>query len=236
MLADGLADGGVVVTSAEANPADPSGVGLPLAPGNADAGEWPGRSALRTSAKALAPATIAVPPTIRANCRAAVPARRLLRSYRTDRHTPSASRHTARHIATAISVRIPVLAAGGGHGTLSGVDESVSGVTPTAWVTLPDVAEKLDLSISKIRQMLNEGQILAIRRNGVLRMPAELVANDMAVTHLPGVLNLLRDAGFNDEEAMEWLLLPDESLSGGYPAAAMAHSPTEVKRRAQALL
>jgi hypothetical protein len=53
--------------------------------------------------------------------------------------------------------------------------------------------------------------------------------------HLPGLLTLLRDAGYNDEEALTWLYSPDESLPGT-PATALAENrATEVKRRAQAL-
>ncbi|MEV6524251.1 Rv2175c family DNA-binding protein [Longispora sp. NPDC051575] len=106
-------------------------------------------------------------------------------------------------------------------------------ISPAEWLTLPDVSERLDLPILKVRQLLREGQILAVRRDGVLRVPSELLATPLAIKHLPGVLNLLRDAGYNDEEALRWLYTPDEYLEGT-PAAALSHRSTEVKRRAQA--
>ena len=52
---------------------------------------------------------------------------------------------------------------------------------------------------------------------------------------LPGVLTLLRDNRFSDEEALSWLFRPDESLPGRPVDALRANRGTEVKRRAQAL-
>jgi hypothetical protein len=53
--------------------------------------------------------------------------------------------------------------------------------------------------------------------------------------HLPGVLTLLHDAGYNDEEALRWLYTADESLPGTPVQALAGDRATEVKRRAQAL-
>ena len=107
--------------------------------------------------------------------------------------------------------------------------------TPENWLTLPDVAERMDLSIVKVHQLIREGSLIAVRRNGVQRVPAELVANDIVLKHLPGILTLLRDAGYNDEETLRWLYTPDDSLPG-LPAVALGGDlAREVKRRAQAL-
>lgn len=107
---------------------------------------------------------------------------------------------------------------------------------PSAWVNLPDVALRLDVPVTKVHQMIRDGQLIAVRREGVRYVPAELVAGANVMKHLPGVLTLLRDAGYNDEEALRWLYAPDDSLAGLFPAAALnGPSATEVKRRAQAL-
>ncbi|MGC5051880.1 Rv2175c family DNA-binding protein [Micromonospora sp. DT48] len=107
---------------------------------------------------------------------------------------------------------------------------------PAGWLTLPDVAERLDLSISKVHQMIRDRQLLAVRRDGVRRIPADLVANHTVLKHLPGVLTLLADAGYDDEAALRWLYEPDDTLAGGTPATALGGDQArEVKRRAQAL-
>ena len=106
---------------------------------------------------------------------------------------------------------------------------------PTAWVTLPDVADKLDLSISKVNQMVRDGHLLAVKRDGIRVVPADLVANSNVLKHLPGIVTLLRDAGYNDEEAIKWLYEPDEGLDGCAAKGLAGHRAREVKRRAQAL-
>jgi hypothetical protein len=114
------------------------------------------------------------------------------------------------------------------------VTDSVT-AAPTGWVTLPDVADKLDLSISKVNQMVRDGHLLAVKRDGIRVVPAELVANSTVLKHLPGVLTLLRDAGYNDEEALRWLYEPDETLDGNAARGLGGDRAREVKRRAQAL-
>jgi hypothetical protein len=117
------------------------------------------------------------------------------------------------------------------------VSESISTtvVEPAGWVALPDIAEMLDIKITRVHQMVKERSLIAVRRDGVLRVPAELVANATVRKHLPGVLNLLHDAGYNDQEAMRWLYTDDPSLPGTPATALGGPRATEVKRRAQAL-
>lgn len=90
------------------------------------------------------------------------------------------------------------------------------------------------MPINRLRQLVKEGKFLALRRDGVLQTPVELIASPTVLKHLPGVLTVLHDAGYNDEEALRWLYTEDESLPG-VPANALGDSRAiEVKRRAQA--
>ena len=100
---------------------------------------------------------------------------------------------------------------------------------------MPDVAEKLGLPVNKVHHLVRDRALIAVRRDGVLRVPAELVAGPTAIKHLSGVLNLLYDAGYNDEEALRWLYTSDDSLPGCPAEALNTGRATEVKRRAQAL-
>ena len=106
---------------------------------------------------------------------------------------------------------------------------------PAGWINLPDVAQKLDVSISKVHQMIRDGQLLAVRRDGIRVVPAELVANSTVLKHLPGIITLLQDAGYNDEEALRWLYEPDESIDGCGAKGLGGDRAREVKRRAQAI-
>lgn len=110
-----------------------------------------------------------------------------------------------------------------------------AGSRPTEWLPLPDVAERLDVPITRVHQMIREGQLLAVPRDGVRQVPAELIANRTVLKHLPGILTLLRDAGYDDEEVLGWLYESDDTLPGTPAAALGGDRAREVKRRAQAL-
>lgn len=108
-------------------------------------------------------------------------------------------------------------------------------VAPAEWLTLPAIAEIFDVKVTRVHQMIRDRELIAVRHDGVLQVPAELIANPTVRKHLPGVLNLLHDAGYNDEETMRWLYTADPSLPGTPATALGGPSATEVKRRAQAL-
>ncbi len=106
------------------------------------------------------------------------------------------------------------------------------------WLTLPDVADRLGVDVGTVRRMLQEGQLLAVRRGerNVLSVPSVLLGPDGLLPELPGTVTVLRDAGLDAPAALRWLLSPDGSLVGGSPIGALrAGHKTEVRRRAQAL-
>jgi hypothetical protein len=105
------------------------------------------------------------------------------------------------------------------------------------WLTLPDLAEMIGEPLSKIRQLLREGRLVAVERGRppVKYVPGELVHDGRLVKGLGGALTVLRDAGYTDIEALRWLLTEDQALPGR-PVDAMAQGrDTAVKRRAQVL-
>ena len=112
------------------------------------------------------------------------------------------------------------------------VDELV-----TTWLTLPEVAERLDVPLSRARQLVAEKQLLAVRRgeNKALMVPADFVQDGKVLKGLPGTLTLLADARFTEDEALRWLYTDDDSLPGTPVEALAANRGTEVRRRAQAL-
>lgn len=101
---------------------------------------------------------------------------------------------------------------------------------------LPDVAERLGLPVTKVRQALRDGQLVAIRRAGILYVPAVFLTDDgVIVKGLPGTITVLADAGFSPDEMVRWLFTADDSLPGRPIDQLRATGAREVKRRAQAL-
>ena len=103
------------------------------------------------------------------------------------------------------------------------------------WLTVPDVAERLGVPVPRVHQLLREGGLVGVRTGGVLRVPAGFLADGAVVKGLSGVLTLLRDGGYGDDEAIRWLHTADDSLPGTPVEALRANRGREVKRRAQAL-
>jgi hypothetical protein len=100
--------------------------------------------------------------------------------------------------------------------------------------TIPDIADLLAVPVTRVHQMLRDGQLVAVRDDrGVRKVPAEFVQDGALVKHLTAVITLLRDLRFSDEEIVEWLFRSDESLPGTPIAALRANRSGEVKRRAQ---
>jgi excisionase family DNA binding protein len=102
-------------------------------------------------------------------------------------------------------------------------------------LTPAEVADVLGISPNRVRQLLRDGKLMAVPGSGNSRIPAEFIQDGAVLKHLPGLLTVLRDGGFSDAEAFEWLFRDDESLPGTPVDALRGNRHTEVTRRAQAL-
>ncbi|PJI93498.1 Rv2175c family DNA-binding protein [Luteimicrobium subarcticum] len=110
----------------------------------------------------------------------------------------------------------------------------------TDWLTLPEVAERLDLDVMRVRQLVRERRVLAVPHGdrGVRQIPELLLLEGSpweVIPALHGTVVLLDDAGLPDDEILEWLFTvepalgvrPVDALRGGQRAA--------VRRIAQSL-
>jgi hypothetical protein len=107
----------------------------------------------------------------------------------------------------------------------------------TGWLSLPELADQLDVPLQKIRQLVREGKLVTVPHgpNNAQSVPSDIVRDGRLVKGLAGALTVLRDAGYSDVEALRWLLTEDDALPGR-PVDVMAEGrDTAVKRRAQVL-
>ncbi len=122
-----------------------------------------------------------------------------------------------------------------------------------AWLTVPDVAERLGIDAGKVRRLIQERKLLAVRRGEppVQSIPADfLVPEHLAnpanvqtpqsgasrsaiLSSLAGTLSILGDVGFSDAGAIRWLFTSDDALQATPLAALRTGRKTEVRRRAQ---
>lgn len=103
------------------------------------------------------------------------------------------------------------------------------------WLTVPQLVDVLGVGVGRVHRLLEDRQLLATRVDGVLKVPSDFVRDGEPLSELRGTLIVLGDAGFDDDEAMSWLLEPEESLGVAPIQALRAGRKAEVRRVAQAL-
>jgi excisionase family DNA binding protein len=108
-----------------------------------------------------------------------------------------------------------------------------------AWLTVPDVAERLGVPLSRVRQWLTDRELLGSRvgERNVVAVPEKFVDEEGPRADLRGTFTVLADGGMRDEEILRWLFTPDGTLpvEGAPIDALVAGHKAEVRRRAQAM-
>ena len=105
----------------------------------------------------------------------------------------------------------------------------------TDWLSLPELVEVLGEPLGRVRRMLDEFQIIGSRREGAIKVPALFLMDGHAIPSLRGTIFVLHDAGFTDDEAIDWLLSPEDSIGMPPIEALRAGRKSEVRRVAQSL-
>src|SRR4051812_1886583 len=110
---------------------------------------------------------------------------------------------------------------------------------PADWLSIPEFADRLGLTASQVRELVREGALAAQRRTerNTLQIPGAFIIDTEGgpevIPTLRGTLTLLRDAGFDDDGILEWLLT-DEPELGMSPLAALRQGQrAHVRRLAQ---
>ncbi|GAA2847934.1 Rv2175c family DNA-binding protein [Microbacterium arabinogalactanolyticum] len=105
----------------------------------------------------------------------------------------------------------------------------------TDWLTIPDLAEVLDETPGRVRRLLDERYLIGSRRNGAFAVPAVFIVDRRPLTSLRGTVIALQDAGFSDDEAIDWLLAEEDTLGRTPIAALLDGHKSEVRRIARTL-
>ncbi|MEV7636056.1 Rv2175c family DNA-binding protein [Pseudarthrobacter enclensis] len=105
------------------------------------------------------------------------------------------------------------------------------------WLPLPDVAQMLNVSITRVHSLIDDHALVALRvgERKIRSVPAEFIQDGQLVDSLKGTIVVLADAGYSDEDLIVWLFTPDESLRGRPIDALREGRKTEIRRRAQTL-
>lgn len=105
------------------------------------------------------------------------------------------------------------------------------------WLTLPDLAERWGIPVTRVRALISDRELVAVRRglNRALHVPTRFAAASGPRADLKGTITVLADAGMSDDEVVAWLFSTDAGLPDGMtPMTALeAGHRALVRRQAQ---
>ncbi len=61
------------------------------------------------------------------------------------------------------------------------------------WLTIPDLVDRLGISQSQVRRLIEDKHLVAVRRDGVLVVPASFLRDGEVLTELHGTVVVLSD-------------------------------------------
>lgn len=121
----------------------------------------------------------------------------------------------------------------GAEPTTSDRIEEIDALVPD-WLSVPEAAELQHLPLSRVRQQIEDRELVAVRRgrNNAVSIPAAFVTPDGPLPQLRGTVTVLVDGGMQDDDLIVWLFTPDDSLGDTPMGQLLAGRKTEVRRRA----
>lgn len=99
------------------------------------------------------------------------------------------------------------------------------------WLSLDEVASQLGLSTSKVRRLIEEHVLFAVKIEKQLMVPADLIVDGEPLASVRGTMLQLMDIGLSELEAIEWLYADNEYL-GEKPISALRKGHKAPVRRA----
>lgn len=114
-------------------------------------------------------------------------------------------------------------------------NENAPATTATAWLTMPDLVEVLGEPLGRVRRLIDDHHLIGSRRTGPFAVPAIFIVDGHPLSSLRGTVIVLQDAGFSDDEVIDWLLAEEEALGRSPIDALLAGHKSAVRRIARTL-
>jgi hypothetical protein len=103
------------------------------------------------------------------------------------------------------------------------------------WLTMPELVEVLGEPLGRVRRLIDEHYLIGSRRDGAFKVPAVFIVDGHPLSSLRGTVIVLQDAGFADDEIIDWLFAVEESIGRSPIDALLEGRKSEVRRVARAL-
>lgn len=103
------------------------------------------------------------------------------------------------------------------------------------WLTLDQVADQLGLSTGKVRRLIEEHVLFAVKIDKEPKVPAHLLVDGEPLSSIRGTLLMLLDLGLELSEAIDWLYTDNDDLGEMPISALLKGHKAPVRRAAQTL-
>ncbi|GEK86899.1 DNA-binding protein [Microbacterium aerolatum] len=110
------------------------------------------------------------------------------------------------------------------------MSENAAELSAVEWLTTPDLVEILDEPLGRVRRLIAEQHLIGSTRNGAFAVPSVFIVDGRPLASLRGTIIVLTDAGFTDDEVIDWLFEENEEL-GRTPIAALLDGHKSAVRR-----
>ena len=103
------------------------------------------------------------------------------------------------------------------------------------WISLDQAAQQLGISTSKVRRLIEEHILFAVKIDKQPMIPSDIIVGDEPLSSIRGTMLQLLDLGLTEAEAIEWLYEENDVLGEKPIAALVKGHKAPVRRAAQAL-
>ena len=103
----------------------------------------------------------------------------------------------------------------------------------TNWLSILEAAEALGIPKGKVNRLLEEYSLVAVKKDGQLMVPAELIVDGEPLPPLRGTIILLLDSGYSIEESVQWLYTHSDVLGQTPLQSLLEGKKAPVRRLAQ---
>src|SRR5690606_31421560 len=100
---------------------------------------------------------------------------------------------------------------------------------------MPDLVEALGEPLGRVRRLIDEHYLVGAKSSGVFAVPSVFIVDGHPLPSLRGTIIALQDAGFSEDEVVDWLLTEEETLGRSPIDALLAGHKSEVRRIARTL-
>ncbi|MFT4051556.1 MAG: Rv2175c family DNA-binding protein [Microbacterium sp.] len=100
---------------------------------------------------------------------------------------------------------------------------------------MPQLVEALGEPLGRVRRLLDDRHLVGSKRTGAFAVPSAFIVDGAPLPSLRGTVIVLQDAGFTDDELIDWLLAEDDSIGIAPIEALRRGRKSEVRRVAQSL-